>query len=147
MDALSKSQPCHAKSILNLKKWSERGPGVPTILASKSLSRHSVVQIWRISTSKSALTPPAFRFWLPNLSLAAGWCKFWRHLRQPTLRTRPFLGADFASLRSHKMEWKNISCNSYPPKPHVTHLSCITSAQSHLLVNRSSAATLSIVGS
>ena len=67
---------------------------------------------------------------------------------QPILRARPFLGADFPSQRSHKtMEKHSISRNSYPPKPHVTHLCCITSALSHLLVDISSAATLSIVGS
>ena len=61
----------------------------------------------------------------------------------------PFLGADFPSLRRHKTMGKHsILRNSYPPKPpHLTHLSCITSARSHLLVDRSSAATLSTVGS
>ena len=72
-----------------------------------------------------------------------------RHLGQPVLRTRLFLGADFPSPRSHKtMEKHSISRSSSPPKsPHLTHLSCIASARSHLLVDRSSAATLSIVGS
>ena len=60
----------------------------------------------------------------------------------------PFLGADFASLRSHKTrEKRSILRNSYPPESHLSHLCCITSARSHLLVDRSSAATLSIVGS
>ena len=75
-------------------------------------------------------------------------CKFWRHLGQAILRTRPFLGADFASGSHKTMEKHGISRNSYPPKPpHLTHLSCITSARSHLFVGRSSASTLSTVGS
>ena len=70
------------------------------------------------------------------------------HLGQQSLRARPFLGADFPTQRSHKtMEKHSISRKAYPPNPHVTHLCCITSARSHLLADRSSAATLSIVGS
>ena len=70
------------------------------------------------------------------------------HLEQPILRARPFLGADFPSQRSHKtMEKHSVSRTSYPPNPHVSHLCCITSARSHLLIDRSSAATFSIVGS
>ena len=74
-----------------------------------------------------------------SLSRQFVWCKFCRHLVQPILRTRPFLGADFTSWRSHKtMEKHSILRNSYPPKPpHLTHLSCITFARSHLLVDRS----------
>ena len=88
-----------------------------TILTSKSLSRAGVVQI---------------------LS----------HLGQQILRTRPFLGADFPSRRSHEtVEKHSVSRASYPPNSHVSHLCCITSSRSHLLVDRSSAATLSIVGS
>ena len=69
------------------------------------------------------------------------------HIQQPILRTGPFLGADFPSQRSHKtMEKHSVSRTSYPPNPHVSHLCCITSAWSHLL-DRSSAATFSIVGS
>ena len=80
-------------------------PHVWTILTSKSLSRAGVVQI------------------LPRL-------------QQPILRTRPFLGVDFPRQRSHKtMEKHNISRTSYPPNPHVSHLCCITSARSHLLVD------------
>ena len=92
-------------------------PQFLTILTSKSLSRAGVVQI---------------------LS----------HLGQQTLRASPFLGVDFPSQRSRKtLEKHSTSRKSYPPNPHVTHLCCITSARSHLLVDRSSAATLSIVGS
>ena len=108
---------CHARSTLNLKKCSEPA------------------NFWR--------------FWLLDRSRATAWCKFWRHLGQPILRARPFLGADFPSRWSHKtMEKHSISRNSYPPKPpHLTHLSCIPSARSHLVVHRSSAATLNVVGS
>ena len=117
MDAVLNPCACHAKGILNLKKRSETLVFL-TILTSKPLSRHIVVQIWS-------------------------------HLRQPILHTRPFLGADFPSKRSHRIMGKHsISRNSYPPKAlHLTHLSCVTSARSHLLVDRSSAATPSIVGS
>ena len=127
-----------------------RDCGVLTILTSKSLSRHSEVQILLRLTSKSGPTMPVhfdFRIALApqpdsvvqilETSLAAD---------PPQL---PLLGADFPSLRSHKtVEKHSISCNSYPPKPsHVAHPSCVASARSHLLVDRSSAATLSIVGS
>ena len=88
-----------------------------TILTSKSLSRAGVVQI--LATSWAA-DPPQL----------------------------PFLGADFPRQRSHKTTEKHsVWHNSYPPNPHVWHLCCITSARSHLLVDTSSAATLSIVGS
>ena len=96
-----------------------RDPGALTVLTSKSLSRHNVVQI--LATSWAA-DPPQL----------------------------PFLGADFPRPRSHKtVEKYSILHNSYPPKPpHLTHhLSCITSARSHLLVDRSLASTLNIVGS
>ena len=77
----------------------------------------------------------------------AGVVQIWPHLGQQILRAREFLGADFPSRRSHKtMEKHSISRTSYPPNPHVSHLCCITSARSHLL-DRSSAATFSIVGS
>ena len=61
----------------------------------------------------------------------------------------PFLRADFSRLRSRKtMKKQCILRDSYRPKPpHLTHLSCITSARSHLLADRSSAETLSGVGS
>ena len=76
-----------------------------------------------------------------------GVVQIWPHLGQQILRARPFLGADFPSRRSHKtMEKHSISRTSYPPNLHVSHLCCITSARSHLL-DRSSAATFSIVGS
>ena len=45
------------------------------------------------------------------------WCKFCRHLGQPSLRTTALFGANFASLRYHEtMEKYSISRNSYPPK-------------------------------
>ena len=78
----------------------------------------------------------------------AGAVQILSHLGPQILRTRPFLGPDFSSRRSHKtMEKHSISRTSYPPNPHVSHLCCITSAQSHLLIDRSSAATFSIGGS
>ena len=94
-----------------------RGRQFLTILTSKSCWRAGVVQI---------LSP----------------------LGPQILRTRPFLGPDFSSRRSHKTMVKHsISRTSYPPNPDVTNLCCITSARSHLLIDRSSAATFSIVGS
>ena len=118
-----------------------------TILTSESLSRAGVVQILPTSTSKIA----------PRVSLTiltsrtfsrAGVVQILSHLKPQILRTRPFLGPDFSSRRSHKTMVKHsISRISYPPNPHVAHLCCITSARSHLLIDRSSAATFSIVGS
>ena len=156
-----------------------RDPGALTVLTSKSLSRHSVVQILRILTSKSRPTMPVFsgfdfrmalapqrganfanlnfqkcsghasfqRLWLRNRSRAQAWCKFWRHLGMPILRTRPLLGADFARRRSQKTVEKRSAWRNYYPRkpPHLTHLSCIASVRSRLLVDRPSAATLSIV--
>ena len=139
-----------------------RGSQFLTILTSKSRSRAGVVQILATSTSKSAPAPSVFNdFDLPKVlrgsqrltiltskSLSRpGVVQILPHLQQPILRTRPFLGA-VPSQRSHKtIEKHSISRTSYPPNPHVSHLCCITSARSHLLVERSSAATLSIVGS
>ena len=51
--------PCHAKRILNLQQRPETVSFL-TVLTSKSLSRHSVVQILRGSTSKSAQGTPSF---------------------------------------------------------------------------------------
>ena len=120
-----------------------------TILTSKSLSRAGVVQILVPSIFKSGPNLSQFLTVLTSKSLSrACVVQMLPHLQQPILRTRPFLGADFPSQRSHKtMEKHRISRTSYPPNPHVSHLCCITSARSHLLVDRSSAATLSIVGS
>ena len=109
-----------------------------TILTSKSCWRAGVVQILRTSTSKST-----------SKSLSrAGVVQILSHLGPQILRARPFLGPDFSSRRSHKtMEKHSISRTSYPPNPHVSHLCYITSARSHLLIARSSAATFSILGS
>ena len=66
------------------------------------------------------------------------WPVFWQmqilsHLGQQILRTRPFLGADFASQRSHKT-MENIAFRAIPTRqyPHVSHLCCITSVRSHV---------------
>ena len=121
------------------------------ILISKSLSRAGVVQIW--VTSKCSEPRSFERFSLPNRSRAQAWCKFCQHLGQPILRTTSLFGPTFPRPRSHKIR-KNIACRAIPTRQNlmshisaVTHLCCITSARSHLLVDKSSAATLSIVGS
>ena len=95
------------------------------------------------------LSHPQFLTLLTSKSLSrAGVVQILSHLGPQILRTRPFLGPDFSSRRSHKtMEKHSISRTSYPPNPHVSHLCFITSARSHLLIDRSSAATFSIVGS
>ena len=105
-------------------------------------------KFWRLQLPK-VLRPCQFLTMLTSKSLSrAGVVQILPHLEQPILRTRPFLGPDFPSRRSHKtMEKHSMSRTSYPPNPHVSHLCCITSARSHLLVDRSSAATFSIVGS
>ena len=120
-----------------------------TILTSKSFSRAGVVQILAASTSKSAPAPSVFNDFDFQIALTrASVVQILPHLGQQILRARPFLGADFPSQRSYKtMEKHSISRASYPPNPHVSHLCCITSARSHLLVDRFSAATFSIVGS
>ena len=95
------------------------------------------------------LRPCQFLTILTSKSLShAGVVQILSHLGPQILRARPFLGPDFSSRRSHKtIEKHSISRTSYPPNPHVSHLCYITSARSHLLIDRSSAATFSIVGS
>ena len=69
-----------------------------TVLTSKSLSHHSVVQIWFLLLTSWAADPPQF----------------------------PFLRADFASLRSLKTMKKNIlSLNSYPPKSFMSRICAV----------------------
>ena len=146
-----------------------RAPGVLTLLTSKSFSRAGVVQILATSTPKNAPSMPFsndFDFQISraspkvlrarqfltiltskSLSRRRG-ANFATSSAADPLRPPVLIGADFPTQRSHKtMEKRSISRNSYPPNPHVAHLCCITSARSHLLVDRSSAATLSIVGS
>ena len=118
------------------------------ILTSKSRWCAGVVQIFGTSTSKSAPAPSVFNDFDFKPLPRAGVVQILAHLGPQILRTRPFLGPDFSSRRSHKtMEKHSVSRTSYPPNPHVSHLCCITSARSHLLIDRSSAATFSIVGS
>ena len=105
-------------------------------------------KFWGLQLPK-VLSHPQFLTILTSKSLSrAGVVQILSHLGPQILRTRPFLGPDFSSRRSHKtMEKHSISRTSYPPNPHVSHLCYITSARSHLLIDRSSAATFSIVGS
>ena len=55
-----------------------RDPGLLTVLPSKPLSRHSLVQILRSSTKKCSDAASLQRFWFPNRSRATAWCKFCR---------------------------------------------------------------------
>ena len=111
---------CHAKSTWNLTKVL-RAPGVLTLLTSKSLSRHSRVQILRPSTSKSC----------PNLSVFI--YRFWRHLGQLVLRTRPFLGADFPSQRSHKtMEKHRFRAIRTCQNLFISHISAVSHLRDHI---------------
>ena len=131
----TKSCDCHAKWSLQSKTsvtWNLQPfhgfcvEGLPKVLRT--------CQIFTILTSRSFSR--------------AGVVQILSHLGPQILRTRSFLGPDFSSRRSHKTMVKlSLSRTSYPPNPDVTHLCCITSARSHLLVDRSSATTFSIVGS
>ena len=111
------------------------------ILTFKSLARAGVVQILATSTSKSAPSPSVFNDFDFQIVLARRrGANFGTssNLQQPILRARPFLGADGPSQRSQKtLQKHSISRASYL-------LCCITSARSRLLVDTSSAATLSI---
>ena len=119
-------------------------PGVLMVLTSESLSGHSVVQILRIWTSKSRPNMPAFYDFDFRIALAPQRGANFGNI----LGSRSSAPACFWELTFRNYGKHSISRNSYPPKPlHLTHLSCITSARSHLLVDRSSAATLRIVGS
>ena len=115
-----------------------------TILTSESLSRAGVVQILATSFSKSVPNLSVFNDFDFRIALAPRRGANLSHLGPQILRTRPFEGPDFSSRRSYKtMEKHSISRTSYPPNPHVSHLCYITSARSHLLIDRSSAATFS----
>ena len=115
-----------------------RGCQFWTILTSQSLSRAGVVQILATSISISA---PNSQFWtiLTSKSLSrAGVVQILSHLEQPILRTRPFLGADFPSQRSHKT-MENTAFLAIPTRQilmsHISavpHLCCITSLLYHI---------------
>ena len=60
---------CHAKNTLNLKKWSKTLV-FQQFSASKSLSRHSVVQILATGTSKNAPIMPVFNNFDFQIALA-----------------------------------------------------------------------------
>ena len=139
-----------------------RGANFPDFNFQKCSEAVSFLRFWLPNRSRAQAWCKFCRLQLPKVlrgcqfftiltskSLSrAGGVQILSHLGQQILRTRPFLGPDFASRRSHKtMKKHSISRTSYPPNPHVSHLCCITSARSHLLIDRSSAATFSIVGS
>ena len=90
------------------------------------LPNRSRAQAWckfcRLQLPK-VLSHPQFLTILTSKSFSrAGVVQILSHLGQQILRTRPFLGPDFASRRSHKtMEKHSISRTSYPPNPHVQH--------------------------
>ena len=160
----SKSAPrCQFLTILTSKSFSRAG--VVQILstsASKSVPTPSVFTHFDFQIVLARRRGANFRDFNPKVLRGCQYLtlltskSLWRagvvqilsHLGSQILRTRPFLGPDFSSRRSHKtMEKHSISRSSYPPNPHVSHLCYITSARSHLLIDRSSAATFSIVGS
>ena len=123
------------------------------ILISKSFSRAGLVQILATSQLQKVFRPWQFLTILTSKSFShAGVVQILAILNdfefQIALVCRR--GANFGNIlgsrSSAPARSSELTC-SYPPKPHVTHLCCITSARSHLLVDRSSAATLSIVGS
>ena len=114
VDALSKSVRLpHEKHFKPRKVF--RDPGVSTILASKSPWCHSAVQICGSELQK--LSRHQFLAILTSESSSAtAWCKLWRHLRQPILPTRPFLGAEFPSQRNHKTMEKQHVAQFLPAK-------------------------------
>ena len=123
---------CHAKSTLNLKKWSEtpvfqrfwlpnrararawckcwrlqlpkvlRPCQFLTILTSKPLSRAGVVQILPTSTSKSAPTLSILTILTSKSLCSAGVVQISAASWAVDPPQPPFLGADFLSQRSHK---------------------------------------------
>ena len=111
-------------------------PGALTVLISKSLSRYSVVQTFATGTSKSAPIMPVFNDFDYQIHhsvvqiLATSW--------QPILRTRPSLGADFPSQRSHTTVEKH-SISRFPTRQNLlishvaaAHLCAITSLGWHI---------------
>ena len=140
--------------LLPRKSWAEASELLwtcqfLTILTSKSLSRAGGVQILATWPSKSSPKPSSFNNFDFQIALARRLGANFRDI----LGSRSSATPVFRSWLSEPAKPQNygekhsISRNSYPPKPHVTHLCCITSARSRLLVDRSSAATLSIVES
>ena len=130
-------------------------------LTSQPLSRHSVVQILSTWISKSAPRQPVFNDFDFRTALAPQGGATLRTATSKSVRNiqsvrcgflqtadppRPlvFIGGLCEPAKSQKYGKHSISRSSFPP--HFTHSSCITSARSHLLVDRSSAATLNIVG-
>ena len=116
----------------------------------QSLSRHSVVQILRTWTSKSAPNMPVFTDFDFQIVLAKSLSRrslvqILRHLGQPIFCARPFWGADLASRRSQKT-WKNkkniVFCTILSRQNGLISHIC-AAARSHLWQIR--AATRSIV--
>ena len=117
-------------------------------LTFKSCSRAGVVQILATWTSKSAPTPSVFNDFGFQIVLArrrdANFATSWAAdpPHPPVLRSwlsQPAKPQNYGKTKhfAHFLPAINL---------HVSHLCCITSARSHLL-DRSSAATFSIVGS
>ena len=126
-----------------------RDPGVLTVLASESLWCHRVVQTLRASETLAwckfcgVQLPKTLRTCSVVICFAFAPqhdAKLWRHLGQLVFPTRPFLGADFASRRSHKTIWKNTAFRALPtrktPSSHTSqlyHTCAITSLCSQTL--------------
>ena len=88
------------------------------------------------------------RFVRRNRSRATAWCKFRRHLAQPSLRTTSLFGADFASLRGHRtMEKHGVSCKPYPPKSLTLRICAVKRLCNQTSMLQDLPATFSIVGS
>ena len=117
-----------------------------TILTSKSFSGAGAVQILATSTSKSAPNLSVFNDFNSQIVLArkfltiltskslsrAGVVQILAHLQQPILRTRPILGADFPSQRSHKT-MENTAFRALPTRQILmSHISAVSHLRGHI---------------
>ena len=87
------------------------------VLTSKRASRHSIVHLFHISTSKSAPRPHFFLpFCLPNVLRATAACNFWSLISPDG--SVPLLQAYFSTLRATKY-WKNTVFRDFLKPYHV----------------------------
>ena len=132
----------HAKKHFEPQKV-VRDPVFLTVLASESLWCHRVVQTLRASETLAwckfcgVQLPKELRTCSVVICFAFAPqhdAKLWRHLGQLVFRTRPFLGADLASRRSHKTIWKNTAFRALATRENlfISHISAVSHLRNHI---------------
>ena len=125
-----------------------RTHGALTILASKPLSRHSMVQILRSSTSKSAPTPPIFQILtskpLSRHSVVQILSTSWAADPPHHLAFRSWL-CELSKPRNYAKTWP-FAQNSYPPRSLMSRICAVKHFCCQTSMLRDLAATFRIVG-